>query len=660
MNSSSIMQRLVMLIALPLLALVISAGALIWQSYSGYRSAEQTRTLMSVSVAAGDLIHSLQIERGSTAGFIQSKGQKFAEALPGIRSKTDERLVAFKSRFSSMQALSTPAFAKSAEGARSQLEGLAGLRERATKFEVSVAEEIAFYSGLVATLVDTIAASTEGNSDAAIAQRMFAYSAVIRAKENAGIERAMTTAVFAANQVAPTQYRNIIERIVRQDAYLDVFKGAAGEAERAALQATLAAPPAQEVKRLRAVIAERSVSGGFDVEPTAWFKTSSEFIEGLRETEGLAARNIDQAASELVSASYRTFLTHLLLGLLALVLTIVVSGWVARSVSSPLKTQVDVATYAITHDDFSQNVPETGPAEVMLAGHAFNQLMGKFRAIIADTKRSSEQISRAAHTLAVSSLQVNESSNAQSEAASAVAAAVEQASVSVSETSANAHAAAQTVQNSRDDTTKALSVMGDAVKRMELIAHLISQSTSNVSELTGSSAKIGGIIQVIKEIAQQTNLLALNAAIEAARAGEQGRGFAIVADEVRKLAERSAKATEDISLLILQIQSHVSTTVDAMQQANSEASESLQLANEAQSALHRIGEGTQAVSTTVIAISDALSEQDSAIRQVVVNIEKIAQMTELNSHSAGANTTTANDLDGLSGRLKDGVNHYKV
>lgn len=660
MNSSSIMQRLVMLAALPLLALVISAGALVWQSYSVYRGAEQTRSLMAVSVAAGDLIHFLQIERGSTAGFIQSKGQKFADTLPGIRSKTDERVSVYKQQLAGIKGLSIPAFAKAAEAASSKFDGLASLRERASKFEITVADEVSFYSALVAALLDTIAASSEGNSDAAIAQKIFAYSAVIRAKENAGLERAMTTAALAENQVAAPQYRKILEKIVRQDAYLDVFNGAAGQAERSSLQAVINGAPALEVKRLRLVMAERSTTGGFDIEPTAWFKTSSAFIDGLRETEGLSARNIDLAAGELVTASYRMFLTHLLLGLFAVVLTIVVSGWVARSVSHPLKAQVDVATHAIAQDDFTRDVPEKGPAEVVLAGRAFNQLMGKFRTIIADTKRSSEQISLAAHTLAVSSMQVNESSNAQSDAASAVAAAVEQASVSVSETSANAHTAAEAVHHSRDETEKALAVMGNAVTRMELIANLIGQSTSNVSELTESSAQIGGIIQVIKEIAQQTNLLALNAAIEAARAGEQGRGFAIVADEVRKLAERSAKATEDISLLILQIQSHVSTTVEAMQQANTEASESLQLANEAESALHRIGDGSQAVSNTVVAISDALAEQDSAIRQVAVNVEKIAQMTELNSKAAASNTATANELDGLSGRLNNGVTHYKV
>jgi len=116
------------------------------------------------------------------------------------------------------------------------------------------------------------------------------------------------------------------------------------------------------------------------------------------------------------------------------------------------------------------------------------------------------------------------------------------------------HDIAKTSIKTAKTAYESLNSVKNVEENFQMLSESIETTSQIVNNLSNQSEEISSITNLIKDITEQTNLLALNAAIEAARAGEHGRGFAVVADEVRKLAERTGKATQEISITVSSLQ----------------------------------------------------------------------------------------------------------
>jgi methyl-accepting chemotaxis protein len=340
--------------------------------------------------------------------------------------------------------------------------------------------------------------------------------------------------------------------------------------------------------------------------------------------------------------------------------SIVFGVWLVRAITRPLEQVARRVGHAVENDDFSGALHVPGECEVGRVARAFNELMVKLRHMVVGLRESTSQVARASHELAGTTSRITQASSQQSDTFAAMAAAIEEISTSLSHTAESAGEARSIAESSRCTLDTAIDINRAAMSEMNDTAGAIRDSSEDVQKLARSSTAISGIVGVIKEIADQTNLLALNAAIEAARAGEQGRGFAVVADEVRKLAERTAKSTTEIGGLINATQGQIGQVVATMQTADERAVRSVGLAGQSEGALQGVASSSQETVRHMTDIAVALKEQDAAVRDIAANMERIARMTEENSAAARHNHQVADDLEQLSGNLREMALRFRV
>jgi len=209
-----------------------------------------------------------------------------------------------------------------------------------------------------------------------------------------------------------------------------------------------------------------------------------------------------------------------------------------------------------------------------------------------------------------------------------IAVAMEELSATSQGMADNAKAAADASQETHELSQESKSIIENAISAIDTLASEVDNSATVIETLAEESKTIDTVVQVISAITEQTNLLALNAAIEAARAGEAGRGFAVVADEVRTLAKRTQDSTEEIRIMIENIQSHTVNASNVMRKSRTTAEESISIASQAGESLIKIDQASQRTADMVANISNAASEQTSVANSMAMNVSSINSNAE--------------------------------
>ena len=253
----------------------------------------------------------------------------------------------------------------------------------------------------------------------------------------------------------------------------------------------------------------------------------------------------------------------------------------------------------------------------------YNKILTALRETILNIGKVAKGITEETDSLLNNMNKIDSGAKDQLSKIDSVASATAEMSQTIVDVARNASDASDMAKGASATAEKGKDAVKHAVDAIIGIAESVRSSSLTIGELGRSSQEIGEIIAVINDIADQTNLLALNAAIEAARAGEQGRGFAVVADEVRKLAERTSRATGEITEKIKGIQSQSEVSVLAMGKCTKDAENGVVLAGNAAHALEEIVGATQKATDMIQRIAAATEEQSTVSEDIARNMETV-------------------------------------
>jgi len=653
--------KLGLMLLIPLVGVILLSALLM---YDTGRSLSEHRTLSSLArfgVHASALVHELQKERGMTAGYLGAEGGAFGEELQRQRKATDTRQAELRTFLETFDATGIDTtFARQLTAATERLTRLPQVRKEVDRLTIDAAEAIGYYTGNNGALLDLIGHIALLSSDGAMANQAVAYVSFLRAKERAGIERAVLSNTFAQDRFGPGMMERFFSLLAQQEAFMKTFRAQAAPAQVTFYKETLRGPAVDAVERMRTTARERYAEGGFGIDPVEWFNRKTERINLLKKVEDRLSEDLITESTAGESAARSALFWAIGLFLAGLAATAVISGSILRN----LLRQVGGLHRAVAEiersSDLSREVPITSHDEIGRTAEAFNAMLARFRDALGQVSSATATVAAATEQLNAVSVETSQGIERQQQEIDQVATAMNEMSATVREVASNATNAADSTSHASEATDRGKRVVNENIEAIDTLAREVERASEVIHGLEQESDNIGTVLDVIREIAEQTNLLALNAAIEAARAGEQGRGFAVVADEVRSLASRTQDSTREIQSMIQRLQEGSRNAVQVMEMGREQAQVGVERSAATGSALDEITDAVARINDMNTQIASAAEEQSAVAEEINRNIVNISDVVHTNVDQIHQIDSASSDLMQQSQTLKDLVDRFKL
>ncbi|MUK38823.1 chemotaxis protein [Aliivibrio fischeri] len=660
----SFKQKILLIITLPIIGMLFFSLDTLYKTVSLRSELQDITSMTDISIEGSLIVHELQKERGSTAGFVSSKGANFKSEMLEQRKETDSVLNTYlqslKEKAQSIQKTNIAVY-NDMQTIFTQLNQLNTIRSNVDNLTISASNAAKYYTDINRLFLSLSNMIVKTSTERTLTPHLRNYSLFLEIKETAGKERASLNNILSSSGPVPlTLYKTFVALDSTQNAYLATFIEYATSEQVNALNKILSDSISQKVSNIRDMVNAQYVSGKFTVSGSEWYQASTNRINEFKQYEDLLVDDIEKVISRLNSEVNTAIYSSLFIILLILSITIVSSVIISKLLIGQAVQLSQVIETVSKDKDLTIRAKVLSEDELGVSTKYLNEMLAEFHSVLQKMDIGSTQLATSAEESNVV-MEVT-ANNSQHELAQ-----VEEISTAISELSSTSKEVTTNATHAEEEAQSAINNVDIGKKHLENSMSLtrsindsVQQTASMIEELRTNTVNIGEVTNVISSISDQTNLLALNAAIEAARAGEQGRGFAVVADEVRNLAAKTQQSTQHIQEIISKLQSQSEKANNNMIENVTLIQQSVVLAEDVKLSFNDIENSVQAISDINTLVATASQEQYSVTEDIAKNTTRTFDLVNENVSSIHQTQLVSQELAKLAEQQKSEIALFKL